>query len=117
MFMLSCSQAPETKQSDDSDIKSIELQYAERFAIKKATDFTVLELLGNKSNNDVTANFVLYKNQKPDYNKDAFYIKIPVSRVACMSSIYTTMLTKLHCENTIVAIDNVDYYNDFIFGA
>lgn len=89
---------------------SIPLSYAKRFAVKKSNDFTILELLGNKNNAEVTVTFVLYKNQKPDYGKEAYYIKTPVSRVASMSSIYTAMLEKLHCEQTIVAIDNVNYY-------
>ncbi len=116
-IMCSCSQSPETKHSsNDTSAKSIELLYAKRFAIKQMPDYTILELLGNRNNNEVTATFVLYKNQKPAYkDENAYYIKTPVSRVACMSSIYTTMLARLHCENTIVAIDNVDYYNyDFI---
>jgi iron complex transport system substrate-binding protein len=71
-----------------------------------------LELHGNKNDSDVTATFVLYKNQKPNYSKDAYYIKTPVTRVASMSSIYTTMIAQLNCADKIVAIDNVDYYNN-----
>lgn len=112
--MLSCNSNTETKQQADT-ITTVPLSYAKRFTIKKTADYTILELLGNKDNNEVTATFVLYKNQKPNYNKDAYYIKTPVKKVACMSSIYTTMLQKLNCQQTIVAIDNVDYYtNDYI---
>lgn len=92
--------------------KPASLSYAKRFNIKKEKDYTVLELLGNKNNTEVTASFVLYRTEKPVYTTDAYYIKVPVSRVACMSSIYTTMMQKLEVENTIVAIDNIDYYND-----
>lgn len=112
-LFVTCTPTTENKQQKETT--TIPLSYAKRFAIKKSNDFTILELLGNKNNNDVTATFILYKNEKPDYGKDAYYIKTPVTRVACMSSIYTTMLAKLHCEQTIVAIDNVDYYtNTFI---
>lgn len=113
LLFVTCTPTTENKQQTETT--TIPLSYAKRFAIKKSEQFTILELLGNKDNAEVTATFVLYKNQKPDYGKDAYYIKTPVARVASMSSIYTTMLAKLHSEQTIVAIDNVDYYtNSFI---
>lgn len=113
LLFVTCTPTTENKQQTETT--SIPLSYAKRFAIKRSEQFTVLELLGNKNNSEVTATFVLYKNQKPNYSKDAYYIKTPVTKVACMSSIYTTMLAKLNCEQTIIAIDNVDYYtNTFI---
>ena len=111
LLISACSPKEETKQQAET-ITVIPLSYAKRFTIKKTETYTVLELLGNKDNNDVTATFVLYKNQKPNYSKEAYYIKTPVKKVACMSSIYTTMLAKMHCEQTIIAVDNVDYYNN-----
>lgn len=110
LLLYDCSPSTETKQQIET-ITNVPLTYAKRFTVKKSEGYTVLELLGNKDNNEVTASFVLYKNQKPTYSKDAYYIKTPVKKVACMSSIYTTMLAKMHCEQSIVAIDNVDYYN------
>ena len=105
-----CSPNAETK--NDVALTSIPLSYAKRFTIKTSSDFSVLELHGNKNDSDVTATFVLYKNQKPDYVKDAYYIKTPVTRFASMSSIYTTMIAELNCEDKIIAVDNVDYYNN-----
>lgn len=112
--LFACNTNIEQKKQNDV-LTSVPLSYAKRFAIKINDGYTVLELLGNKNDSEVTASFVLYKNEKPVYTKDAYYIKTPVSRVACMSSIYTTMLHELRCEQSIVAIDNVDYYtNHFI---
>ncbi|MBC7694438.1 MAG: ABC transporter substrate-binding protein [Burkholderiales bacterium] len=111
LVLFSCTHNPETKEHA-SNSTTVPLSYAKRFAIKKYTDYTVLELLGNKNDSVVTASFVLYQNKKPAYNSNTYYIKTPVSRVACMSSIYTTMLMELHCEQAIVAIDNVDYYTN-----
>jgi iron complex transport system substrate-binding protein len=88
------------------------LSYAKRFTITKEENATILELLGNKGDSAVTATFVLYSKNKPTNHKDAYFIKTPVNKVACMSSIYTTMLAKLGEEKSIVAIDNVDYYNN-----
>lgn len=109
--MLSCVSTNEDQQTKNT-LTSVSLSYAKRFTIKTSADFTVLELHGNKNDSAITASFVLYKNQKPDYTKDAYYIKTPISRVASMSSIYTTMIAQLKCEDKIVAIDNVDYYNN-----
>jgi len=88
------------------------LSYAKRFTITKEENTTILELLGNKGDSAVTATFVLYSKNKPTNHQDAYFIKTPVNKVACMSSIYTTMLAKLGEEKSIVAIDNVDYYNN-----
>ena len=113
-LICACSPTTENKKTENT-FTSVPLSYAKRFAIKKSTECTVLELLGNKDNVQVTATFVLYNNSKPNLGNNVYYIKTPVKRVASMSSIYTTMLEKLHCEQSIVAIDNVDYYtNTFI---
>lgn len=102
-------------ESTQQNTKSVNLTYAKRFKIKQEADYTVLEILGNKTDSTVTATFVLYNNTKPNYVKDAFYIKTPVKRVASMSSIYTTMIEQLNELQSIIAIDNVDYYsNPFI---
>ena len=109
-IFYSCSPDAETKK--DNSFHTVSLSYAKRFTVKTCSDYNVLELHGNKNDSDVTATFVLYKNQKPNYSKDAYYIKTPVTRVASMSSIYTTMIAQLNCADKIVAIDNVDYYNN-----
>jgi len=108
---FSCNTAVETKHNQDL-IEKIPLVYAKRFAIKKAKDYTVLELFGNRNDTNVTATFVLYKNQKPNYASNAYYIKTPVTKIASMSSIYTTMLEQLKSAQSIIAIDNVDYYSN-----
>ncbi|HRG00326.1 MAG TPA: ABC transporter substrate-binding protein [Bacteroidia bacterium] len=109
-IFYSCSPDAETKK--DNSFHTVSLSYAKRFTVKTCSDYNVLELHGNKNDSDVTATFVLYKKQKPNYSKDAYYIKTPVTRVASMSSIYTTMIAQLNCADKIVAIDNVDYYNN-----
>ena len=100
------------KKTDINISKEKKLSYAKRFKIKKNNEFTTLELLGNKNNTDVTARFILYKNKKPGDDKNAYYIKVPVKKIACMSSIYGAMLTKLNAQHSIVAVDNIDYYTN-----
>lgn len=111
LLLLSCTSTNEDQQTKNT-LTTVPLSYAKRFTIKTSADFTVLELHGNKNDSAITASFVLYKHQKPDYSKEAYYIKTPISRVASMSSIYTTMIAQLKCEDKIIAIDNVDYYNN-----
>lgn len=88
------------------------LLYAKKFIIKKGDNYTKIELLGDKNSSEATATFILYKNEKPNITENAFYVKTPVKKMASMSSIYTTMIEKLGDINSIVAIDNVDYYTN-----
>jgi iron complex transport system substrate-binding protein len=108
-LLVSC--GTETK-SKELKKNATTLSYAKRFTITKEENATVLELLGNKGDSLITATFVLYSKIKPTNHQDAYFIKTPVNKVACMSSIYTTMLAKLGEEKSIIAIDNVDYYNN-----
>ena len=101
----------EQSRSTKHKTQNVALSYAKRFSITKEENATVLELLGNKGDSAITATFVLYSTQKPTNHPTAYFIKTPVAKVASMSSIYTSMLVKLGVEKTIVAIDNVDYYN------
>lgn len=111
ILFFSCNTPTEIKK-EIGTLQSVSLSYAQRFAIKKTSDYTVLELFGNRDDKKVTATFVLYKNQKPDYDPSAYYIKTPVSKIVSMSSIYTTMLEQLQALDKVAAIDNVDYYNN-----
>lgn len=111
-ILSACTPSVDTTQQNSSVSKPVTLAYAKRFTIKQEKDFTVLELLGNKDNNAVTSTFVLYKQEKPNYKTGAYYIKTPVKRVASMSSVYSIMLMKLNETNSIVAIDNIDYYTN-----
>ena len=113
-FILLRCQSSNNSESKTSST-TINLTYAKKFKVKKTHDATILELLGDKNSENVTATFVLYKNKKPLHTKNAYYVKIPVERVASMSSIYTSMLLKLKCETSIIGIDHIDYYtNSFI---
>jgi iron complex transport system substrate-binding protein len=119
MILLTLMSCHSSEKNHDATIsKKIDLTYAKRFKIKTYKDYTTIELLGNKNNAEVTATFILYKNKKPTHLQDVYYIKIPVKKIACLSSIYSTMLVKLNAQSHIAAIDNVDYYtNQYIINA
>jgi len=112
LLVLSSCNNTKNNSKQGHELSEIKLSYAKRFKIKKYSNYTVLEILGNKKDSTVTATFVLYNTEKPNFHKDAYYIKTPVKRVASMSSIYTTMIEQLHELQSIVAVDNVDYYNN-----
>jgi iron complex transport system substrate-binding protein len=116
LILLSCS--PEKTEEKEIAVPVLEkdpsLLHAKRFSSAKAKDFKVLYLFGNRNSSDTTAIFVLYPkiNAKPVGIKNAFYIATPVEKVACLSSIYVAMITRLGLKEKIVAIDNIDYYNN-----
>lgn len=95
-------------------IKDSSISYAKRFSMAHTSEASLLFLYGNKEAKDTTSVFVLYKSEKPPVFKfsNCYYIKIPVESVASMSSVYSKMISKLNCEDKIVAIENADYYND-----
>lgn len=105
----------ETNTAQNTPVTRDSLHYAKRFAIKHEKEYTILEIYGNKDNQNVTSTFILYPGKKPVYSIDAYYVKIPVKRVASMSSVYSLMLMALGEANSIAAIDNAEYYtNPFI---
>lgn len=118
LVFASCRQEPVSEKSGTSAASSTDsLHYAKRFAIKHEKDLTILEVFGNKDNRDVTSTFVLYSGEKPNYRAGAWYVKVPVKRVASMSSVYSLMLMALGEGRSIAAIDNAEYYTDsFIRG-
>lgn len=111
-FLLSCDSRKEENNNESPLATTKNLLYAKRFKISHQTGYTVVDIFGNKDDAKKTAQFILYKTNKPTVNTDAYYIKIPVKKVACMSSIYAAMLDKLNETQSIVAIDNVDYFSN-----
>ncbi len=97
-----------------SDVPTSSLKYAKRFNTVQSSDHTTLYLFGNRESNDTTATFILYPRTqpKPDLGTDVFYVATPVNNIACMSSVYAAMLSRLRLQDKIIAVDNVDYYNN-----
>jgi iron complex transport system substrate-binding protein len=116
LLVLSCSDNPNaiTNENQIEKGKSTVLQYAKRFGIENFDQYKKLFLFGNRDSKDTTATFILYpkSHQKPNLGNDVFYVATPVNNIACMSSVYAAMLTMLNLQDKIVAVDNVDYYNN-----
>lgn len=89
------------------------LKYAKLFSISLGSDFKVIHFYGEKGKTDTTANFIVYKGNKPQLNlPNSFYVKVPCSRIISLSSIYSNMLTELKGIDHIIAIENKDYYSN-----
>lgn len=116
LFLVLCSCQNEAKQEPKEisvNLNKIPLKYSKRFAVYSDGKQTVIRLFGNRENADTTATFILYKDSvKIDRKGNIFPVKVPVNTIACMSSVYAAMLTKLDLQDKIVAVDNVDYYNN-----
>lgn len=115
LWLVACAPSENKSVVDTSTalLPNTSVKYAKRFSVADANDYKVLFLFGNKNIHDTTSVFVLYNNEKPSLAfKNTYYIKVPVSNVASLSSIYGAMLTKLGLDSKIIAIESVDYYNN-----
>jgi iron complex transport system substrate-binding protein len=121
VFLLSCTE--EKKGNLDSPVEfhaDTNIRYSKRFIMgntirtKTGESFRTIYLYGDRESASETAVFILYPKQqvKPDLVKGAYYVPVPVSNIACMSSVYASMLHRLDLQEKIIAVDNVDYYND-----
>ncbi|MDP3556372.1 MAG: ABC transporter substrate-binding protein [Bacteroidota bacterium] len=94
--------------------KDTSIRYAKRFAISRNTDATMLYLFGNKDNFDTTATYLIYTDSSSIQNisKNITLVKTPCNNIAALSTIYANMFCELGLINNLVAIDNIDYYNN-----
>jgi iron complex transport system substrate-binding protein len=96
------------------------VRYSKRFVIgnllrtETGESFRTIYIYGDRNKTEPTATFILYakEQQKPELIDGAYYVPVPVSSIACMSSVYACMLHKLELHDKIIAVDNADYYND-----
>lgn len=126
VLLFSCSEEKKTVEHWEAEFHSdTNVRYAKRFVIgnlikgQTGESFRTIYLYGDRNKTEATATFVLYPKEKPkpDLIKDAYYVPVPVSNIACMGSVYVSMLHHLNLQDKIIAIDNADYYNDkFIIG-
>ncbi len=82
--------------------------YATYFKIYKEESFSALVTYINAEKTD-SATYIIYKNEKPTLNYNAYYVKTPINSVACLASVFVGALNNFELLNYITAIDNVDY--------
>ncbi|MBA3663971.1 MAG: ABC transporter substrate-binding protein [Bacteroidetes bacterium] len=94
--------------------KDTAVRYAHRFALSENNYCKVIYVFGHTSPKDTSAIFVILKDStlKSLPNSKITLFKSPCKRIASLSSIYTSMLCALGEQQHIVAIENIDYYNN-----
>lgn len=114
LFLLSCGEESKETKNLSVTLNKVPLKYAKRFSIYSGENQKIIYLFGSSESNDTTAAFVLYTDSlaKFEEGNNMFPVKVPVKNIACMSSVYAAMLTKLNLQNRIIAVDNADYYNN-----
>ncbi|MDO9000108.1 MAG: ABC transporter substrate-binding protein [Bacteroidota bacterium] len=115
LLLLGCKTSNDNKEKAAITLtKDTSIKYAKRFAIASNNNITMLYLFGNKDNFDTTATYIVYADSSAIENipKNITAVKSPCKNIAALSSIYATMLCELGLIDNIIAIDNIDYYNN-----
>ncbi len=93
--------------------KDTTIKYARRFLIDHGKGFKVIHILANRETSDTSATFILYDSVRPQLHyKNSHFIKTPCTRIIALSSIYANMIAEVGGLKSIIAIENVDYYNN-----
>ncbi len=108
LLLSSCNTQQKNKEKTSSLTHLQKNSYASYFKIYKEESFSALITYINTEKTDSVI-YILYKNVKPELNLKAYYIKTPVSSVACLASVFVGALNNLQCLNYITAVDNADY--------
>lgn len=105
ILLLGCSTAHKRKQDDNR------MDHAQRFVIEEREGYQYVKLLGNKSNQDTTAFFVLANDTAVLGKIPRKFIRVqtPCRRMVVLSSIYAAMFHELGCLDNVIAVDNGDY--------
>ena len=103
----------ETIKQDKNTQNEKKLNYAKCFKIYDFENYQLIKILNQKQ---IIGQYVLYKKDKPELNiNNAVFIKIPITKIAALSSIYIGFLNQLNELKNINAIDNSNYiFNQYI---
>jgi iron complex transport system substrate-binding protein len=117
IIFLGCETPAPEKNSEKENIlsglkKDESIRYAKRFSIAKNEHCTALFLFGNLKASDTSAIFIFPNAPVTEISSRVIIVPQPCKRIASLSSVYTTMLCELGAGDKIVAIDNIDYYNN-----
>jgi iron complex transport system substrate-binding protein len=98
-----------------SGAQTIQNRYAKGFTIEKTHNGYIVKILNPYSkDNPVFEQYTLIKDEK--YRKNRLDIKIPIKRMALLSSPFVGMAEALECIDNISAIDNPTYiYNRSVY--
>lgn len=111
LLLVACSG---TKEKTVQSKPAQQIQYAKRFSIATADNYTLVSLFGNRQSFDTTMTFVISAdtNYKHQLREGQYFVKFPCTKIAALSSIYSTMFAELGALNQLAAIDNGEYVNN-----
>jgi iron complex transport system substrate-binding protein len=109
IIVVSCNS--DVKKNSDQwivDRNEVILKYAKGFEIQIREGFKIITLKDAWKGEKTTYQYVLYKDIKPEGYENAIFIKIPITRIACMSVTHVALLEKLNQLNSVVALSGRD---------
>jgi len=113
-FLVSCNTEQKKKEKPASLKHTQQNSYATYFKIYKEEGFSALVTYINKEKTDSLV-YVLYSDEKPQLNYNAYYIKAPLKSTAVLDAFFIGALNNLNCLDYVAAVDNSDYvYNPII---
>src|ERR1700752_747935 len=113
-FCISCNTEQKKKETIVSLTHTQQNAYATYFKIYKEEGFSALVTYINTEKTDSLV-YLLYSNEKPNLNINAYYIKAPLKSAAVLDAFFIGALSNLNCLDYITAVDNSDYvYNPII---
>jgi len=105
MFLIACDSPKEQSavQKGEELIK-----YSQNLSIEEFSDYYKVKVIQPSSSDSIQFNYVLYKNEKPNIEADAF-VSIPVKRVICLSTNHLPPFKALDESETIVGFPGIQY--------
>lgn len=104
LLIISCQEAEQSK-----TVEAENNEYAQNFSIETFDNYKILTVKNAWEGSKETFRYVLYKNEKPAID-NATFIKLPIKKVACLSSTHTAFLKNLQEEKTVKAV-SLDLYD------
>jgi iron complex transport system substrate-binding protein len=104
LLVLSCSQPEQTSKSESG--KSL-MKYSQILDIKKFENYFEVNVLKPNSSDSSYFSYILYQNDRPEINADAF-IKIPVKRAVCLSTSHLPPFSALGKSNVLIGFPNTN---------
>ncbi|HXD93374.1 MAG TPA: hypothetical protein VNX01_09180, partial [Bacteroidia bacterium] len=95
-FLVSCNTEQKKKEKPASLKHTQQNSYATYFKIYKEEGFSALVTYINKEKTDSLV-YVLYSDEKPQLNYNAYYIKAPLKSTAVLDAFFIGALNNLNC--------------------
>ena len=92
------------------------IKYAKLFSISENDNTKALFLFREEDRKDTLAKIYRIKNKDcaKGFSGSATVLHEPVKRIASLSCVYSLMLTELKQTDKVIAVENIDYYNNMV---